>query len=233
MAYSASKIECLRFAAGKGGEGIGCCAIDLFQGFVNDPDAKAAVRLNHGDTGSPLTIYKDGKCVEAWLGPTNRDIFLQYLRIGTFDTQEMPNRMFLAAMTDEQMESSYGQEWMRILKEQGFQFIAKVDNSVYSGQDVGEQIEPVSVEPDCSCCEGYYEEGSEPAHPVYLFGLFRNIGTTRVDDPFKAPQFWEDLPAPTKTDMDRWLEGETKILTKEEATGVNIKAEQPAAKSPW
>lgn len=230
MAYSASKIECLRFAAEKGGEGIGCCAIDLFQGFVNDPDAKAAVRLNHGDSGSPLTIYKDGKCVEAWLGPTNRDIFLQYLRIGTFDTQEMPNRMFLAAMTDEQMESSYGQEWMRILKEQGFQFIAKVDNSVYSGQDVGE---PSTEEPSYCDCGCGMSMGDEPAHPVYLFGLFRNIGTTRVDDPFKAPQFWEDLPTPTKTDMDRWLEGETKILTKEEATGTTIKAEQPAAKSPW
>lgn len=232
MAYSASKIECLRFAAERGGEGIGCCAIDLFQGFVNNPDGKAAVRLNHGDTGSPLTVYKDGKAVEAWLGPTNREIFLQYLRIGTFDTREMPNRMFLAAMTDEQLESDYGREWMRILKDNGFQFIAKVDNSVYSGQDVGEPFDGEPTYCDCGCG---MRMGGEEAHPVYLFGLFRDIGTTRVGDPFKAPQFWEDLPTPTKTDMDRWLEGETRILTKEEATGKSPdpKAEMPAAKSPW
>jgi len=257
MAYSASKMECLRFAGRKGGEGIGCCAIDIFQGFINDPDAKGAVQLFHGDQGTPLTQYVDGVAKTIWLGPTNKDIFLQYLRIGTFDTQEMPNRMFLASLTDEQVASNNGQKWLAILKEQGFIFIGRVDNSVYTGTSVdisgvtdgGKPAEVdktgwTFVESDCPCCPGHYEDangnwvgdddGEEEggAHPVHLFGLFRNIGTTRVDDPFKPPKFWEDLPEPTKTHTELWLEGKTILMTEEQATG---KAEVAVAKvaTPW
>lgn len=235
MSYSASKIECLRFAGRTGGEGIGCCAIDLFQGFVNDPNGKAAVRLTHGDLGSPLTFDgPDGKRHEAWLGPTNKDIFLSYLRIGTFDTKEQPNRMFLCVLTEDQINYGYGPAWLAILKENGFRFIAKVDNSVYTGPAVGEPGEKVWVESDCSCCEGYWsDEGGEPAHPVYLFGLFRNIGVTRVDDPFQPPEAWVALPEPTKTDLERWKEGETRILTKEEATGEIEQPQEATPEGPW
>lgn len=250
MSYSASKIECLRFAGRKGGEGIGCCAIDMFQGFSNDPDAKRAVQLFHGDSQTPLN--KDGKT--AWLGTTNREIFEQYLRIGTFDLQEMPNRMFLAAMTDEQLETTYGAKWLAILKENGFKFIMSTDNSVYSGQAADYGDEPPNrddwtyIESECGCCGGHWEDangnymgdegsGGEEAHPVHLFGLVRNIGVNRLDDPFKAPRAWEDLPEPSKSHLDIWKEGSTKILSEAEATGksvAEITAAAPAVvKSPW
>lgn len=197
MAYSASKIECLRFAGRHKAEGIGCCAIDLFQGFINDPEAKAHVKLVQGDTG--IGLIKNNK--PAYLGTTNKDIFLQYLRIGTFDTQEMPNRIFLAALTENQCRSSNGKAWLAILKENGFEFIRVTDNSVYTGKRVSRDIE------------------SESCNKVYLFGLFRNIGATRITDPFAPPPEWDALPAPVLTDFDRWEQGYTNVLTEEQAKG--------------
>lgn len=197
MAYSAPIIECLRFAGRTGGIGIGCCAIDIFQGFNTDPDAAASIALKHGDSGTSL--MKDGK--QAYLGPTNRDIFLNYLRIGTFDTREMPNRVFLAAITRNQVQTENGKKWLALLREQGFEFIRATDNSVYTGTAVGEK------------------PGMGTGHPVYIFGLFRNISSAALADPFAPPAEWTALPEPTATPNQLWLTGKTSILTEEEVTG--------------
>lgn len=194
MAYSASKIECLRFAGRHKAEGIGCCAIDILQGFVNDPDAPGEVKLLHGDDQSML--YKGDK--PAKLGPTNLDIFLGYLRIGTFGTEETPNRIFLAAITQQQINTPVGKKWLSILKEQGFEFVRGCDNSVYSGEDVPEDGEDFRT---------------TGVHPVYLFGLFRNIGKTRLADPFAPPEFWNTLPEPTLKDEALWHGTKTTFYT--------------------
>lgn len=204
MAYSASKIECVRFAGRHQPEGIGCCAIDEFQGFINDPDQAAHVPLRHGDT---LTSLLSGNGKKVYLGPTNRDIFEAYLRIGTFSLEETPNRMFLASLTQEQCGTEIGKKWLTILKENGFEFIRAVDNSVYSGEEVSREQE---------------DEGT----PVYLFGLFRNIGTTRLSDPFAPPEYWKELPEP-EDDFTIWEKGKLHVLTEEEATGTT-KAKEAA-----
>lgn len=191
MAYSASKIEFLRFGSQVGGEGIGCCAIDIVQGFVNDPDAKAVVELRDGDSQTPLFNGKS----RAKYGPTNRDIFENYLRTGTFGTRELPNHIFLASLTEYQCGTDIGKKWLAILKENGFEFIRATDNSVYSGVDVK-------------------REKTREGRPVYLFGLFRNIGSVRLEDPLKPPQAWLDLPDSPDL-FDKWLSGSTKFYTEE------------------
>ena len=137
MPYSPPTIECVRFGGRIGGQSIGCCGFDIFQGFNNDPNAEAYVPLYNGDSPHvPVMAVIDGKLSHAHLGPTNKDVFLGYLRVGTFDQSEMPNRGFLAVMTQEQAEYGiFAQQWLAILKENGFEFIRAVDNSVYSGDD--------------------------------------------------------------------------------------------------
>ena len=197
MSYSASKIECLRFAGRQPAEGIGCCAIDEFQGFINDPDSPASVLLKHGDSGTSLMV---GGSKKAYLGETNREIFQSYLRIGTFSLTETPNRIFLASLTKSQCHSEIGRKWLTILKENGFEFIRATDNSVYSGRDVSRQ------------------KSRESTNVVYLFGLFRNIGSTRLEDPTKPPKFWDELP-PSKDPFTLWEEGKLNVLAKEEEGG--------------
>jgi hypothetical protein len=206
MAYSASKIEVTRFFGRKGGEGVGCCAIDLIQGFVNDPDAPASMKLVHGDSGTVLT--KKGKA--AYLGKTNHELFLNYLRIGTFSLEDMPNRIFLASLTEDQCNGAIGQRWLKILKENGFEFIRATDNSVYSGSNVG-------------------DTPGKGGRPVYLFGLFRNISSSALADPFKAPDFWDTLPEPEMTPNQLWNSQTTRIYTEDEIKAPNSSAAKAVA----
>lgn len=151
-------MEFLRFGSSIPGSYWGCCACDIIQNFKVDPDAKASIEIVTGD-GNATT----GKFV----GKTWREIFKARLRFGTFDSRDMPNHAFLAILTINQINGTYGKAWLAILKEHGFEFIRAVDNSVYSGG----------------------------GNTNYIFGLFRNISGNRLKDPFTPPQAWADLPS--------------------------------------
>ena len=192
-------MEFLRFGSSIPGSYWGCCAMDIIQNFNFDPDDKASIQIVDGDGGHPMT-GSDGGFVFA--GPTYRDIFLQRLRIGTFSTDDMPNHGFLAILTSSQVSSKNGKKWLQILKENGFEFIRTVDNSVYSGDSL-------IAGPG---------EGCVSAHPNYLFGLFRNIGSGAIVDPFTPPKAWTDLPSvkpeawQLMTGSDRFGEGLNKEM---------------------
>jgi len=206
MAYSASKIEFLRFGSQHGGEGIGCCAVDVIQGFVNDPDAPASVKLYHGDrdspTGSALTVTVNDKTEFAYLGKTNREVFHNFIRIGTFGTRDMPDHTFFAVFSDSQMSDRNGKAWLEILKAEGFEFIRTVGNSVYTGSEV--PLEPAA--------KGH-------PHKNHIFGLFRNISSDAVDNPFAPPRAWIDIPEPTMTPHELWHSRKTKIYGESEIKG--------------
>lgn len=207
-------MEFLRFGSSIPGGYWGCCACCIIQNFKFDPKAKASIQLVSGDSGSGV---RDGN---AFAGPTYEDIFRTRIRIGTFSDREMPNHAFLAILTASQISSGYGAKWLKILKEEGFEFIRTVDNSVYSGQSI------------LSAPGG----GSVSSHANYIFGLFRNIGTGAVKDQFTppdawtalgkvVPEAWEFISPTERTDLttgqqayqlDRWKKGVTKILTKDE-----------------
>lgn len=165
-------MEFLRFGSSIPGAYWGCCAMDIIQDFKQDPDEKASIQLVDGDGGYPIT----GKSGFLFAGPTWKDIFLQRIRIGTFSSRSMPNHGFLAILTDWQLSNNPGKKWLKILKDEGFEFIRTVDNSVYSGAST---ISPGSA------------KGSNNAN--YLFGLFRNIGNGAVKNPYQPPTAWTDL----------------------------------------
>jgi hypothetical protein len=158
-------MEFLRFGSSIPGSYWGCCAVCIIQNFNFDPDEKASIQLVDGDGGYPMG--------DMFAGPTYRDIFLQRLRIGTFSTDDMPNHTFLAVLTEYQVTNETGKKWLALLKEHGFEFIRTVDNSVYTGQDL---------------------DGEQSSHKNYLFGLFRNIGSGKIENPFEPPKAWTDLP---------------------------------------
>lgn len=164
-------MEFLRFGSSIPGEYWGCCAFDIIQNFKHDPDKKASIQLVNGDAACPIMRGND----MLFAGPTYRDIFLQRLRIGTFSSQGMPNHGFLAIMSDIQLCSQIGNKWLALLKEQGFEFIRSVSNSVWTGSTLGKPS----------------KEGSNLNH---LFGLFRNIGQGGPSNPFEAPKQWTELP---------------------------------------
>lgn len=168
-------MECLRFGSSIPGSYWGCCAVDIFQNFAFDPDEKASIEMVDGDGGSP--IVKGSKV--QFLGKTYREIFQSRLRISTFNTADRPNHIFLAVLTASQISHDPGRKWLKILKENGFEFIRTTDNSVYSGSKV------ISAPGESSCSP----------HENYLFGLFRNIGTGAVHDPYTPPKAWTDLPS--------------------------------------
>jgi hypothetical protein len=209
MAYSASKIEFLRFGSQHGGEGIGCCAIDIIQGFVNDPDAPATVQLYHGDrdgkNDQALTLFANGKVEFAYLGKTNREVFENFIRIGTFGTSDMPDHTFFAVFSDEQMSDRNGKEWLKILKAEGFEFLRTVGNSVYTDTTVPK--EPV--------------KGKMRPHKNHVFGLFRNISNAAVAKPFTPPRAWLEIPEPTMTPHEIWHSRKTKIYGEAEIKGHN------------
>lgn len=161
-------MEFLRFGSNIPGNYWGCCAIDIIQNFKVDPDTPASIGLVHGDSGTPMMKGDD----PLYAGPTYRDIFNTRIRIGTFSTDDMPNHMFLASLTQQQIDGEIGKKWLAILKENGFEFLRTTDNSVYTGSTL---------------------EGGT-AHPVHLFGLFRNVGQSKIKDPFTPPKGWTDLP---------------------------------------
>lgn len=165
-------MEFLRFGSSIPGGYWGCCACCIIQNFKFDPDAKASIQLVNGDQGYPMTHPKSGAM---FAGPTYRDIFNQRIRVGTFDSRDMPNHAFLAILTDWQLNTDYGKKWLAILKEAGFEFIRTVSNSVYTGQRL------LTGEPSNS-------------NANYIFGLFRNIGNGAIKDQFTPPKQWLDLP---------------------------------------
>lgn len=169
-------MEFLRFGSSIPGSYWGCCACDIIQDFNQDPDDPASIQLVSGDGGSPI-VNSENETLYA--GPTYRDILLQRLAIGTFSKRNMPNHAFLAILTQYQANSNIGKKWLELLKEQGFEFIRAVDNSVYSGEEVIEEA----------------GEGCYSAHPNYIFGLFRNVGAGALKDQFTPPKAWAKLPS--------------------------------------
>lgn len=165
-------MEFLRFGSYIPGDYWGCCAVDIIQNFKQDPDEKASIQIVSGDSGDSL--MKDGELVFA--GPTWRDIFWQRLRVGTFNQSEKPNHTFLAVLTDSQIQSGHGKKWLAILREAGFEFIRTVDNSVYTGANLAAL-------------------GAGVSHKNHIFGLFRNIGSGNIEDPFTPPKEWTELPS--------------------------------------
>lgn len=182
-------MEFLRFGSTIPGTYWGCCACDIIQNFKVDPDAKASIQIVGGDGGMPLG--------DKFAGKTYREIFWSRIRFGTFDTRDMPNHGFIAIITENQINGEIGYKWLQILREAGFEFIRTITNSVYTGQDVVK---------DSS------KTGTRAKN--YVFGLFRNIGNERNEDPFTPPQKWQDLPKVTPEAWERL--SDTKALANEQ-----------------
>lgn len=184
-------MEFLRFGSRiPGAYQWGCCAVCIIQDFKQDPDDKASIELVSGDSGSPIRISGES----AFIGTTNKEIFDQRLRIGTFNSNDMPNHVFLAVLTADQLVTTVGLKWLKILKESGFEFIRATDNSVYTGATLhrdanSSQCDDPDLCDECDC--GYW--GDEGSHINYIFGLFRNIGSGRVENPFEPPAEWASL----------------------------------------
>lgn len=121
-------MEFLRFGSSIPGSYWGCCAADIIQNFKVDPDAKASIQLVEGDGGSPILKGTE----RAFVGMTYKEIFLQRLRFGTFETRDMPNHAFFAILSHNQLNDAVGKKWLAILKAEGFEFIRKVNNSVWN-----------------------------------------------------------------------------------------------------
>jgi hypothetical protein len=173
-------MEFLRFGSSIPGSYWGCCAVDIIQNFSGGhPDDKASIELVCGDGGQPLGTF---------LGKTYREIFESRLRIGTFSDEDMPNHAFLCIMTESQISFSNGSAWLKILKENGFEFIRAVDNSVYSGNVTAE--------------DGY-DEYEHESNINYIFGLFRNIGVGKISNPFAPPPEWTSLEGGVREIFDK------------------------------
>jgi hypothetical protein len=170
-----TQIEFLRFGSNIPGHYWGCCAADIIQCFKTDPDAKASIQLVDGDGNQPI-IGNDGK--QLYAGPTNKDIFLSRLRVGTFGNYDMPNHAFFLILTDWQLTSQYGKKWLPIIKEAGFEFVRAVSNSVYAGQSLAG-----------------HDPNSKGSSVNYIFMLVRNIGSGNIGDPYTPPKQWTDLPS--------------------------------------
>lgn len=199
-------MEFLRFGSSIPGSYGGCCAMCIIQDFKQDPDDKASIQIVSGDGGQPIG--------DNFAGLTYREIFETRLRIGTFDTNDMPNHGFLAILTEWQVTSSLGKKWLKILHENGFEFIRTVDNSVYSGSS----LEGDGHSDCCGECYEYeceyesYDEDSDNKN--YLFGLFRNIGNGSVADPFTPPDSWTELTGGVKQAIDYVTPNQRATLTK-------------------
>lgn len=167
----------------------GCCACCIIQDFNQSPDEAASIQLVEGDGGSAIL---DNSGEQLYAGPTYKDIFLQRLRFGTFSIEDMPNHAFLAILTQGQLDGGYGKQWLAILKEQGFEFIRTINNSVYTGKAlIGDSTDGIEYDYD------YDPDDTSPVHgdsANYLFGLFRNIGRGAAPNPFQPPKEWTDLP---------------------------------------
>lgn len=176
LPYTAPGIECLRFGARRGGTGIGCCAVDVFQGFKNAPDAHCPpIPFFDGDSWTPLE-YGDGQLA---LTGTNADVFRAYLTHGSFTNDPAPDHAFIAILTDSQCESEVGKQWLTILREEGFKWVGATSNSVY--------------------CEYH------PNHIFLLVRSTREyMDDEEIAWLAEPPAFWGSLPAPTQTPEERF-----------------------------
>lgn len=163
-------MEFLRFGSNIPGAYWGCCAVCIIQDFKQAPTDKAGVQIVSGDGGTPIG--------DRFIGDTWEDIFRKRLRIGTFSVADMPNHVFFAILTEWQINNSPGKDWLKILKEEGFEFVRTTDNSVYNGPTLRSKAP------------------SSP-HKNYIFALYRNIGNGYVEDTFTPPKAWTDLPSVT------------------------------------
>jgi hypothetical protein len=173
-------MEFLRLGSSIPGSYWGTCSADIIQFFKVDPDAKASIQLVSGDGGGPLG--------DKFAGPTYRDIFWQRYVIGTFGGSEMPNHAFFAVLTTWQISGAFGQKWLAILKEAGFEFIRSWNNSVGSPKHIVAKPEVAGSSNDS-----------------HLFALFRNIGGKSMKDQFTPPSAWTELDS-VKTEA--WQRGE-------------------------
>jgi hypothetical protein len=150
-------MEFLRFGSSIPGSYWGCCAGDVIQNFKVGATEPASIQLVEGDGGSYL-----GK----FAGKTYHDIFRQRLVYGTFsaDKSRAVNHAFFVMLSDTQLKSEIGKQWLAILKAEGFEFVRTVNNSVWNVNN-------------------------------YIFMLVRNVGPNAVEDQFKPPQEWLDLPS--------------------------------------
>lgn len=161
LPYSSPSIECIRFGGRRGNIGIGCCAVDLIQGFNNPPSQIGReTPFYDGDTQSPAN-YGGG---QLHICGTNEQMLLAYLTHGTFSAEPQSDHAFIAVMSQEQVDSQIGKEWLKILYREGFDYIATVNNSVY-----------------------------EEYHPVHIFMMIRTAGGYLDGEELCAPPEWEKL----------------------------------------
>jgi hypothetical protein len=233
-------VEFLRFGSSIPGGYWGCCAGDIVQCFKSDPDERASCQSVNGDGGEPETNNK-GEFL--YFGPTNRDLFMQRLRNGTFGGGEFANHFFIAVLTQEQICCEPGSLWLPILKECGFEFIRTVANSVYTGSDLktSSNVSEEKEHEPCGCGDPYctlgmnedYDDEGDSLN--YVFGLFRGIANGAPADAFTPPVAWSALPSikresweyvtdrkeltqlQAKVDTDVWNRiGPAKLLTEAE-----------------
>lgn len=181
LPYTPSGIECLRLGARRGGEGIGCCAIDVLQGFNNPPESICPQQPHYnGDSWWP-SFYPgtdDQLCIGGE-GITNEQVFLAHLTHGSFTAQPEPDHGFIASLTDEQCNSSIGKKWLEILKREGFVWVGATSNSVY-----------------------------DEYHPNHVFMLMRsthiNMGDEEIEELQQPPKAWNNIPEPTEMPEERF-----------------------------
>lgn len=181
LPYTPLGIECLRLGARRGGDGIGCCAMDVIQGFNNDPDKiRPQQPFYEGDSWSPLFYEGTDKqlCVGGE-GITNEQAFLAYITHGSFTNEPAADHGFIAVLTDSQVQGETGKKWLRILKREGFKWVGAVSNSVYSEY-----------------------------HPNHVFMMLRStLECMEADERERLkspPEYWENLPEPTETPEERF-----------------------------
>lgn len=177
-------IEFLRFGSSIPGAYWGCCDCCIIQNFKTDPDSPCSIQLVTGDSGGPIMHPEGGF---KFAGKTEKEIFLQRLRYGTFSDRDMPNHVFFAVLTESQINIGYGAKWLKILKEEGFEYLFSADNSVYSGENT-------ITDPGKNCSN---------SHLNHYFALIRNIGrgAASEDRQFTPPKAWDKLPDPYGGDM--------------------------------
>ncbi len=178
LPYTPRGLECLRLGARRGGEGIGCCAIDVLQGFNNDPDSLAPPQPHfNGDDWSPSFYQHTDK--QLAIAGTNEEVFLSHITHGSFTPEPEPDHGFIAVLTDDQVNGTIGRKWLAILKREGFEWVGCTSNSVY----------------------GEY-------HPNHVFMLLRsthlNMEDAEIEELKKPPQVWTELPAPVETPEERF-----------------------------
>ncbi len=191
-------MEFLRFGSSIPGSYWGCCAVCIIQNFKVDPDDQAAIQLVSGDGGTPLMKGKEF----LFSGPTWHDIFKQRIRIGTFSNREMPNHAFFAVLTASQIAGGVGAKWLKILKEEGFEFLRTIDNSVYTGDNILTEAQKGT-------------SGSISSHPNYIFALFRNIGNGAIKNRFTPPKEWTNLDPVTPETWERIAEADQLALAQQ------------------